>query len=104
VESTPEETPVEVDRNGKRLGASQLAWKEYRDFAESHSSKECKARARVDAGFASFVRINLEREMSGPIGGAGTILNSRTETKAAPPELIAWVNEYRTTPMTTVRQ
>jgi hypothetical protein len=55
---------VEEAPASKPLTRSQLAWQEYRIFSESRTSAECKARARVDAGYANFVRKNLEREMN----------------------------------------
>jgi hypothetical protein len=59
----PKQKKVEQPPAPKPLTASQQAWSEYRIFSETHTSAECKARARVDAGYASFVRTNLEREM-----------------------------------------
>ena len=66
----PEKDPRPRDRNGKLLTPQQIAWSEYRQYAETHSSEECRQRARSDAGFASFMRKNLEREMGGGVGDA----------------------------------
>ncbi len=59
----PKRKKVEEAPAPKPLTASQQAWSEYRIFSETHTSSECKARARVDAGYASFMRKNYEREM-----------------------------------------
>jgi hypothetical protein len=59
----PKQKKVEQPLAPKPLTASQQAWSEYRIFSETHTSSECKARARVDAGYASFMRKNYEREM-----------------------------------------
>jgi hypothetical protein len=102
--SAPEPEPVR-DSRGHVLGESHKRWSEYRDFAETHSSQECRDRARVDSGFASFRRLNLEREAretrSTQFELAG---QSQTESKRATPELIAFAEEYRKTPVETVRQ
>jgi hypothetical protein len=107
VEPAPvEEIPVEVpvDRNGRPLTDAQIRWAEYTRFSNSASSEQRKERIRTDAGYASFVRTNLRREMnSAPVDG-GVVLNARAEAKAAPPELVKWVEEYKVTPMAVVRQ
>lgn len=84
----------------------QQLWSEYRQFAESHSIQECKQRAKVDAGFASFIRKNLEREMNeGGVGDAVENLNARpNEPKTITPELQAFVAEYHRTPNDQVRK
>ena len=99
------EPEVPTDRNGNPLSASQLVWKSYREFAESHSMQECRQRARIDAGFASFIRKNLEREASGGVGDAVENLNSRVQTNAPAAEaLVAWAAEYHKTPTEKLRQ
>lgn len=99
------EPEVPRDKNGNVLSASQLAWKSYREFAESHSMQECRNRARTDAGFASFMRKNLEREASGGVGDAVENLNSRVQTNAPVAEaLVAWAAEYHKTPTEKLRQ
>lgn len=93
---TPEEpaaAPVPVDKNGRALSESQIRWSEYRQFAEAHSSKECRERARSDAGFASFVRKNLEREMA-EAGGMGETASAPT-TAEATPELRQFAADYQ---------
>jgi hypothetical protein len=67
VEQLPDPVLVEPakDSRGHLLGASQRQWQEYREYSENHSSQDCKNRARVDSRYASFVRLNLEREAQG---------------------------------------
>ncbi len=110
-ETVPEPDPVvepevvPTDRNGNPLSASQLAWKSYREFAESHSMQECRAKARTDAGFASFMRKNLEREAAGGVGDAVENLNQRQQVSASPEEeLVAFAAEYHRTPTEKLRQ
>jgi hypothetical protein len=99
------EPEVPRDRNGNPLNASQLAWKSYREFAESHSMQECRNRARTDAGFASFMRKNLEREASGGVGDAVENLNQRQQVSTPPAEeLVAFAAEYYRTPTEKLRQ
>lgn len=102
----PEPEPEGLrDKNGKPLSEAQIRWSEYRKFAESHSMKECRERSRTDAGFASFVEKNLQREMAGGVGDEGQNLNARPQTtKQITPELQAWAIEYRNTPNQRVRQ
>src|SRR5258708_21583669 len=94
-----------VDARGHILGASQKAWSEYRQFAEKHSSQECRDRAKVDRGFASFVRLNLQREAQETPSTQFSIAgHAATENKPAiTPELIAFAEEFRRTPMDRVR-
>jgi hypothetical protein len=47
----------------KPLTESQKLWSEYREFSERSTSAQCTARARVDSGYASFMRKNYEREL-----------------------------------------
>jgi hypothetical protein len=46
-----------------KLTPSQLAWQEMTNFTAAHSVAECKARARSDAAYSSFLTKNLAREM-----------------------------------------
>jgi hypothetical protein len=104
-EQQPEPEVPAVDSRGHLLGASQKAWSEYRQFAESHSSQDCRERAKVDAGFASFVRKNFEREMNQGVGDAVENLNARSqEPTTASLELRAWVAEYNRTSAEQVRK
>jgi len=99
------EPEVPRDKNGNPLSESQLRWSEYRQFSESHSMQECRNRARIDAGFASFMRKNLEREASGGVGDAVENLNQRQQVSASPAEaLVAWAAEYHRTPTEKLRQ
>jgi hypothetical protein len=60
----PKEQPVEQVPAPKPLSSSQLAWQEYRIFADSSPVAACKARARTDEGYRKFLHTNLEREMN----------------------------------------
>jgi hypothetical protein len=95
----------ERDSRGHVLGEPQKKWREYREFAETHSSQQCRDRARVDSGFASFRRLNLEREAMGTPSTqfqlAGQPQSSTTKKTS---ELIAWAEEYRRTPVDEVRK
>jgi hypothetical protein len=104
-EPEPEPEVPAVDARGHLLGASQKAWSEFRQYAESHSTQDCKERAKVDNGFASFVRKNLEREMNQGVGDEVINLNARTHEPNTPtPELRAWATEYHKTPTEKLRQ
>jgi hypothetical protein len=95
----PKQKPVEQPPAPKPLTASQQAWSEYRIFSEAHTSSECKARARVDAGYASFMRKNYEREFAASsVGDAVVNLNEKTPTtkKAVPADVAAYAARYRT--------
>jgi hypothetical protein len=91
------EPEVPRDKNGRPLSEAQIRWSEYRQFTETHSSQDCKNRAKADVGFASFLRTNLRREMTeGGVGDAVENLNARPEEpkEKATPELLSWVAEY----------
>ncbi len=64
-EQEPELAPepdVPRDKNGKPLSQSQIAWGEMARWSEQASSQEIKERRRTDPAFASFYRLNIERE------------------------------------------
>jgi len=107
-QAAPVETLVQdepVDRNGRPLTESQKRWAEYTRFANERSSKECHERARTDAGFASFVRKNREREMAQPIGDAVVDLNAPVAQSAkASDEIKAFADAYRRMPTAEVRR
>jgi len=95
------------DSRGHLLGDSQRKWQEYREYSESHSSQDCKNRARVDAGYASFVRTNLEREAQNTESTQFKIAGqqpSKPNVTGVTPELLAWANEYKRTPTDQVRK
>jgi hypothetical protein len=62
--------PVVIKPVEKKLSPSQERWREYRIYTdgnraagiEPHSVQQCKDRAKVDSGYASFLHKNLERE------------------------------------------
>jgi hypothetical protein len=94
--------PVEPET---KLSPSQQKWSEYRIYSENHSSSECRNRAASDPGYASFVRLSLEREVAdrGP-----QLINrnaNRTATKKAiPADVAAYAERYRTLSIDAVRK
>jgi hypothetical protein len=87
----PVEDTTPRDKNGKPLSSSQILWSEYRQWSESHSSNECKVRARSDEAYGSFYRKNLEREFAEEqVGDAVT-----PEGQAAPANFQALTVELR---------
>jgi hypothetical protein len=84
----------------------QQIWSEYRQFSESHSTQDCRNRAKVDAGFASFMRKNYEREAR-ETESTQFQLAGQPSTGSKPrvtPELLTFAEAYRTTPVEKVRQ
>lgn len=98
------EAAAPKDKHGKPLTQEQQKWSEYRVFSETHNMDECRARARRDDGYASFMRTNYQRE--GLQHGEGTVLNGSREmpTPDTPADLLAWVREYLKTPADQVRK
>lgn len=103
--------PAEVprDRNGRPLTKSQILWAEHTRFANEHSAKDCHDRARVDAGFASFVRTNLEREIAQPIDGAIVPEGERTGNvpRVSPGErerLVRFAQDFNALPVAEARK
>lgn len=90
---------VPTDKNGRELTTAQQKWASYAEFANTHSSAECRERARTDTGFKSFVTKNLEREMNeSGVGDAVVPLNqSASPTKAGLKDarLVAFANAFR---------
>jgi len=107
----PSTTPImdepARDNRGHLLGDSQRKWQEYREYSESHPSRDCKNRARVDAGYASFVRTNLEREAQNTESTQFKIAGQqpgKPNVTGVTPELLAWANEYKRTSTDQVRK
>jgi hypothetical protein len=100
------EPEVPTDRNGRPLTPTQIAWSEYRQWSETHSSADCKARARTDAGYGLFYRKNLEREAQGTESTQFRVVGQPTkpDVTSAPPELLAFAEEFRKTSMDQVRK
>ena len=99
------EEPVEDlrprDKNGKLLTESQRQWSEYRQFTETASMEEVNRRKCTDAGFASFVRKNYEREAAQEIGDAVVPVgqsNAQQTSKQISGALVDFANAYRTEP------
>jgi hypothetical protein len=106
-EREPEPAPepeVPRDRNGKPLSPSQIAWGEMARWSEQASSQEIKERRRTDPAFASFYRLNIEREARETPSTQFELAGQSQNTKQATPELIAFAEAYRTTPVEKVRQ
>src|SRR6266566_5576434 len=43
------------DKNGDVLSESQIRWREYRQWSETHTMDQCRARAKSDEGFETFM-------------------------------------------------
>jgi hypothetical protein len=99
VDSTPR------GKDGKALTGSQLVWREYREWSETHSSGECKARARSgDQAYADFYRLNLAREFAAePVGDAVTPAGQVARTTQATNQLVQFVKDYHKEPVTNLR-
>ena len=102
--TTPELVEPEPDtrprtKDGKLMTPAQIAWSEYRTFAESHSSEECRRRAREDAGFGNFMRKNLEREMAVEIDDAVVPVGDRGARVAPTAELAEFARKYNSEPV-----
>jgi hypothetical protein len=103
VASTPS-PEVPRDKNNKPLSEAQQRWSEYRQFSETHTMDEVRARKRIDPGYRNFVEKNSERERISE--GAFKVLNGvrelpQSDTSA---ELIEWVRQYQATPADQVRK
>jgi hypothetical protein len=95
----PEEDTRPRDKNGKLLSLHQIAWSEFRQYSETHSSEDCRRRARTDAGFANFMRKNLEREMGGGVGDAVTPVGDQGTKRVEPTnELAEFARAYHAEP------
>ena len=81
-----------------QLSASQKAWREYRIFTDSHSVAECKARARTDAGYATFLSKNLQREAVNTPHETYTNLNVKkpADPKSVTAEVRQFADDWRT--------
>jgi hypothetical protein len=103
----PSQTPVEEVPSETPVHRGQQLWSEYRQFSETHSMQECRARARTDIGFASFMRTNLQRESMGTESTQFLVAGkqpSRPDISDVTPELLAWANEFKRTPTEEVRK
>jgi hypothetical protein len=105
----PEEVEPDVprDRNGKILSPSQLAWKEHGEYANSHSAKDCRARAQTDASFRRFMQSSYLSEMNSKPVDAGIILNAHSASPSpteAPLRLREFAARYLQTSADEVRK
>jgi len=101
------EPEVPRDKNGNVLSESQIRWSEYRQFSETHSSADCKTRARTDAGYGSFYRKNLEREAQGTESTQFRLAGqqpSKPDASGVSQELLNFADEFRRTSMDEVRR
>jgi hypothetical protein len=96
------------DKNGKPLSESQLRWSEYRQFSESHSSSECRARARTDSGYRDFLHTNLVREFAEqPVGDAVVAIGTqavRQDKTRVTQDLREFAQAYRLAPTSEVKK
>jgi hypothetical protein len=96
------------DKNGKPLSESQLRWSEYRQFSESHSSSECRARARTDSRYRDFLHTNLVREFAEqPVGDAVVAVGTqavRQDKTRVTQELREFAQAYRLAPTSEVKK
>jgi hypothetical protein len=108
-ELKPKPAPVAQAPAQKPLSTSQLAWQEFRNFTESHSVAECKARARTDAAYGKFLHTNLQREMNdSPVAdgvvAVGTEAIRQDKTIRINEDLRAFAISYRTMSSAEVRK
>jgi hypothetical protein len=91
-------------KDGKPLSSSQLAWKEFREWSESHTSIECKARARSEEAYGKFYRTNLTREFAAEqVGDAVSPAGQVAHTTQATQQLIQFVKDYNREPVTNLK-
>lgn len=109
-EEQPLEPPVEDTRprtkNGDLMSPSQIKWSEFRQFADSASMAEINLRKRNDPEFATFVRKNMEREMTEqPVGDGvtpeGQVAVARNTQPAQ--SLIDFARKYAQEPVANLR-
>jgi hypothetical protein len=104
VQSGAIQTPPPPQPKPRELSSSQKAWQEYRIFSESHSVNECRNRARIDAGFQSFMHKNYEREFAEqPVADA--VVPAGVPTKKIKPtaELVEFAEKYKVEPTENLR-
>jgi hypothetical protein len=105
----PKTKPVAQAPAPKPLTEPQKRWSEYREFSERSTSAQCTARARVDSGYASFMRKNYERELGAtPVGDAvvsiGTEAVRQDKSIRINDELRAFADAYRRTSTSEVKR
>jgi hypothetical protein len=107
-ELKPEPAQVEVVQT-KKSTPSQQAWGEFRQFTDSHSVADCKARARTEGAYAKFLHTNLVREMGDgnvpdAVVGVGTNAVRQDKTITVTNDLRKFSEEYRHTSSAEVRR
>ena len=83
-EATPLPVPAAPTVETPRLTGSQQAWHEFRVWSDSHSSSECKLRARSDEAYGNFYRKNLEREFGEQQVGDAVVPAGQPSGRQAP--------------------
>ena len=82
------------DKNGDVLSESQIRWREYRQWSETHTMDQCRARAKSDEGFGSFMHKNLTREFAAPgVLDAVTPIGQSQGAKRTP-ELLEFAKKF----------
>ena len=82
-EPTPASTPVPVDRNGRKLSASQIAWGQMARWSETATSAQVTERRRTDPAYASFYHTNLVRSLDS-VGDSALETNPHLVAQDAP--------------------
>ena len=106
------ELPVKPEpvEQPKELTPSQKFWKECREFTDTHSVADCKARARTDEKYAQFLHTNLVREMGNgsdvqdAVVGVGTMAQRQDKSISIDNDLRRFADEYRHTSSADVRR
>jgi hypothetical protein len=99
--------PPQTDRNGKKLGASQLAWREHAEWARTATSEQIRKRKESDPSFRAFVVNSLKLEMTQPVDAAipAAVQSTRSATgEDLRSELGEFAAAYRKAPAASVRR
>ncbi len=87
-----------------RLSSSQQLWHEFRVWTDSHSSSECRLRARSDEQYGNFYHKNLEREFGAQqVGDAVTPEGQPSGRHAVTAEIREFARLYHQTPISDLR-
>jgi hypothetical protein len=114
IEPVEEQKPVPVDRNGRPLSTSQIAWGEMTRWSEAPttSSAMIKERIRTEPGYAEFARTNMRRQMNEePVDGDARPLNPHLNPQAPPTptamkneRLVEFASRWRTMPAEAIKK
>jgi hypothetical protein len=98
------QTPPPPQPKPRELSSSQKAWQEYRIFSETHDMAACRSRARIDAGFQSFMHKNYEREFAEQLVADGVVPAGETAKTIKPTaELVDFAEKYKVAPTENLR-